>query len=135
VNLKVPVLPLAAAIERLKVLLPVLAGPGHALEVHEVTVCPTPVSFVHVTDVPTATVADSGWKQKSVPPPEHAPDVIVIVVAAVAVPAMAVPTKTNPANAPNKVSTMRVAPERLRAPTPATALVLGAQSAVSERPP
>jgi len=73
-------------------------------------------------------------KQYEVPPPEHVPDVIVIAVAAVAVPAMAVPTTTNPANAPNKVSTVGVAPERLRASTPAAALALGAHDAASERP-
>jgi hypothetical protein len=56
-----------------------IGAPGHALEVHELTVCPTPVSFVHVTELPTATVADSGLKQNSVPPPLQAPPRIVIL--------------------------------------------------------
>jgi hypothetical protein len=72
------VLPLAAPIGLLNVWLPVLAGaPGHAEAVQELVVCCTPVSLVHVTALPTATVTDSGLKQNSVPPPEQAPSLIV----------------------------------------------------------
>jgi hypothetical protein len=74
------VLPSAAGIGLLHVLAPVLAGaPGQALAVHELVVCPIPVWFFHTTAVPTAMLTDSGLKQNSVPPPAHAPGMIVTV--------------------------------------------------------
>jgi hypothetical protein len=78
-------LPFAAPIETLKWPLPVSAGaPGHALGVHDVAVWPTPLSLVHVTERPLTTVTDSGAKQNVVPPPLHAPELIVMPAFAVA---------------------------------------------------
>lgn len=86
-NVNDPVLPLLLLIDTLKVSVPVFAGaPGHALVVHDVTVCAAELMLVQVTTVPDATVSDSGVKQNVVPPPVHAPEVIVTpaVVAATA---------------------------------------------------
>lgn len=72
-------LPLAAPIETLNWLLPVLAGaPAHALGVHDVAVWPTPLSLVHVTELPLVMATDSGSKQNAVPPPLQAPDMMVM---------------------------------------------------------
>jgi len=61
VKVNEPELPLLAPAETLKVLLPLFAGaPGHALDVHDVTVCAAPLVFVQVTADATEAPAASG---------------------------------------------------------------------------